>query len=110
MRRAIAILGLVGMTGAGLAFSTLPTTRVAANNMPETTFLIPASEGYGVADCLSGGGECGKIVATAFCESKGYGKATAYGIAEKEMMTGSVQPAQRETGGSEPPLSITCGN
>jgi hypothetical protein len=110
MRRAIAILGLVGITGAGLGFSTLPTTRVAANNMPETTFLIPASEGYGVAECLSSRSECGRIVATAFCESKGFGKALAYGIVEKEMMTGSVQPVDRTGARAEPPLSITCAN
>ena len=110
MRRAIALLGLVGMIGAGLGFSTLTTSGIAANGKPETTFLIPASEGYGVAECLSAGTECGKIVATAFCESKGFGQALAYGVAEKEMMTGSVQPAIRETATQEPPLSITCSN
>lgn len=110
MRRAIALLGLTGMIGAGLSFSTLTPTRVSANDKPETTFLIPASEGYGVAECLSAGSECGRIVATAFCESKGYGKALAFGIAEKEMMTGSVRPASRDAAAAEPPLSITCAN
>jgi len=34
----------------------------------EKTFLIPASEGYGVGECLtSPGSECGQVVADAWC-------------------------------------------
>lgn len=108
MRRAIALLGLTGMIAAGLSFSTLAPTRVEAGNKAETTFLIPASEGYGVAECLTAGQECGKIVATAFCESKGYGKAMAFGLAEKEMMTGSVQSVAGGASSNDAPLAITC--
>jgi hypothetical protein len=108
MRRAVALLSLAGIVGAGLSFSTLAPSRVAAEVKAATTFLIPASEGYGVADCLLERGECGRIVATAFCESKGYDKATAFGAAEKELHTGSVSGTTQVASRADAPLSITC--
>lgn len=108
MRRAIAMLGLVGMMGAGASLSTLVPAQVAAEDRGETTFLIPASEGYGVAECLVGKTQCGDIVATAYCESKGFGKALSFGLAEKDLMTGSVQTAASQA--AEQPLAITCAN
>ena len=63
MRRAVALVGLFGIAAAGISLSIMPTSRsVAAANEPRT-FLIPASDGYGVADCISTKAECGKIVA-----------------------------------------------
>ncbi len=45
------------------------------------TFVIAAETGYGVEDCLSEGGECGKAVADAWCESHGDGTAIKFGLA-----------------------------
>lgn len=108
MRRAVALVGLFGIAAAGISLSIMPTSRsVAAANEPRT-FLIPASDGYGVADCISTKAECGKIVANAWCELQGFGKAVAFGVAAREDFTGSVtkqSPAQA----AEQPLSITCG-
>ncbi len=78
----------------------------AAPAMADNTFLIPHADGYGVADCLAGSGECGRIVADAWCEAKGFRAAVAYGVTQASDITGSVNSrAQRS---SEPPLFITC--
>lgn len=68
------------------------------------TYVIPASEGYGVADCFRQGGQCGEIVASSWCESRGHGKPAAWGAAED--VTASVSASSKS-----PPrgaLVITC--
>ncbi len=108
MRRAIALVGLFGMIGAGLSLSVLPASVTKAAPSDQRTFLIPASDGYGVADCLSTKSECGKIVADAWCEAKGFAQATAFGIASREDFTGSLSKATPASA-AEQPLVITCG-
>ena len=109
MRRAVALVGLLGIAAAGISLSIMPTSRsVAAPNEPRT-FLIPASDGYGVVDCISSKAECGKIVANAWCEAQGFGKAVAFGVADREDFTGTVaRPSPAQV--AEQPLSITCGD
>ena len=41
--------------------------------------LMAANDGYGLADCLNDGGECGQVVADAFCEAHGRGSAISFG-------------------------------
>jgi hypothetical protein len=107
MRRAIALVGLLGIVGAGLSLSVLPTTRTVAAPSDQRTFLIPASDGYGVADCISSKSECGAIVANAYCEAQGFIKATTYGLATREDFTGALAKAT-PAAGTETPLVITC--
>lgn len=110
MRRAVALVGLFGIVGAGLSLSVLPTTKTAAAPSDQRTFLIPASDGYGVADCLASKSECGKIVADAWCEAQGFAKASAYGLASREDFTGSLSKAKAAAAAvPEQPLVITCG-
>lgn len=110
MRRAVALIGLFGIIGAGLSLSVLPTTRTAAAPSDQRTFLIPASDGYGVADCLSSKSECGKIVADAWCEAQGFAKANSFGLASREDFTGSLSKAKATpAAAAEQPLVITCG-
>jgi hypothetical protein len=42
-------------------------------------YLMAANDGYGLADCLNEGGECGQVVADAFCEAQGRGSAVSFG-------------------------------
>ena len=109
MRRAVAFVGLLGIVAAGISLSVMPSSRsVAAPNEPRT-FLIPASDGYGVADCISSRAECGQIVANAWCESQGFGKAVTFGVAAREDFTGTVaRPSPTQV--AEQPLSITCSD
>ena len=43
------------------------------------TFVIAVTSGYGVEDCLGEGGECGRVVADAWCEAHGQGAALKFG-------------------------------
>ena len=68
------------------------------------TFVIAAEAGYGVEDCLGEGGECGKAVADAWCESNGGGTAIKYGLAAD----GAGAPSKTSSSDSKP-YFITCG-
>lgn len=68
------------------------------------TFVIPASDGYGIHECLTPGASCGQVVADAWCEAHGLEKSMAFGPAED--ITGSTGlPVPRIEPGS---LIITC--
>ena len=102
MRRILAVLAVsAAALGVGLfAGATRAATTV------EKTFLLPASEGYGVADCLVGKSECGQVVADAWCEAQGFGASASYGVAAREDLTGAIDlPTARQ---AEPPIRITC--
>ena len=107
MRRAIALSGFVSVLALATAsFVVLPNGTSQAN-VVNATFLIPASDGYGVADCLSGASECGRIVANAWCESHGFSRADTFGVAVEEV-TGSTEAALSSR--SARPIAITCIN
>ena len=42
-------------------------------------YEVKAIDGYGLEDCLSAGGECGRVVADAWCEAHGHGHALSFG-------------------------------
>lgn len=63
------------------------------------TYVIAAASGYGVEDCLVEGGECGQVVADAWCEAHGRGGAVKFG-----RITGADGEAAPR------PYFIVCGN
>lgn len=107
MRRTAAVLGFLALVSAAAVCLSLPGAARAVAG--EATFLIPASDGYGVAECLTNKSECGQVIAHAWCEAQGYAQAQAYGVASPEDVTGAIEtvaaaePSQR-------PIAITCGN
>jgi hypothetical protein len=103
MRRVVMILGLALTVGAASSLLLVPTSAKAVKGK-DATFLIPLSEGYGVAECLDGQGECGRVVADGWCEANGYSRAASFGQVAKDEVTGSIDAAQR----TEPALAITC--
>jgi hypothetical protein len=108
MRRAIALSGFVtilSVAASSLVVVPNGTSRAAGG---EATFLIAGTDGYGVADCLTGGTECGTIVANAWCESQGFSRAESFGLAAPETVTGSAQVGLSRA--SERPIAITCVN
>lgn len=112
MRRTFAVLGFASVFGTAVAsFTIMPNGASRASAGPhEATFLIPATDGYGVADCLSGANqECGLVVANAWCEAQGYAKAAHFGPARPEDHTGSIEAVGVA---EEParPTAITCVN
>jgi hypothetical protein len=69
------------------------------------TYFITAANEYGVEDCLDEGGECGKVVANAWCEAFGRGAALKFGRSEDNT------DATAETSTTLPaPYFITCGD
>ena len=53
-------------------------SQAATNHM----LVIPASDGYGFDDCLSGGKACGQVIADAWCEAHGMAASVSFGRAE----------------------------
>ena len=46
------------------------------------TYIIPESDGYGIAECFTGERGCARVVSDAWCEAHGNGGVIAYGRAE----------------------------
>ena len=70
------------------------------------SFIVAANDGYGVQDCLGEGGECGRVVADAWCEAHGHGAALAYGRARA---VAAVSVAAATVSDAEPYV-VTCGD
>lgn len=95
------------------AFSSLPQASLQsiAN---QQTFVISASDGYGISDCLAADRSCGKIVADAWCEAHGRAQALAYGLASD--ITASLPAVSAAHASTLPPaldkgaIVITCAN
>ena len=51
---------------------------------------VAANDGYGVEDCLSEGGECGRAVADAWCAAEGRGAALSFGRANGAAAAGAA--------------------
>ncbi len=84
--------------------------RIDGGQAGEThSFLIAANDGYGVEDCLGEGGECGRVVADAWCEAHGHGAAVAFGRANPDDVTGAIKVAATPAKGGEPYI-VTCGD
>ncbi|MGO4704453.1 hypothetical protein AB4072_01590 [Microvirga sp. 2MCAF38] len=96
MRRAFAVLSLcVGLSSTALSAS-------------EATFIVPANDGYGIAECMTGGLACGKMVADSWCEAQGYAKAVSFREIQPEETTGSVQKVASAP--KPAPIAIVCTN
>ncbi len=82
-----------------LAIAVLVGAAARLSAQEPSTFVIAADQGYGVEDCLAEGGECGHVVADAWCAAHGRGEALKFG---------------RSGGGSGfanmRPYFITCGD
>lgn len=75
------------------AASASPALAGFAGTDDKPTFLIPASDGYGVADCLARGDECAAQVANAWCAAQGYHHASGLSLAvgnDSRQHTGAV--------------------
>jgi hypothetical protein len=105
MRRTIAVLTFTAVLAtAAASFTVLPEGQRVAGG--DATFLVPANDGYGVGNCLAAGGECGQLVADAWCESHGFARAASFGPTFAEDVTGAVEPVSN--GSRERPIAISC--
>jgi hypothetical protein len=78
MRRAYTMLGLGTAVFFGAASLTLLPNGTQASSS-QATFMVPAADGYGVAECLISSEACGQVVANTWCEAQGYAKAVSSG-------------------------------
>jgi hypothetical protein len=78
MRKLIAPLAIVVLLG--LALPAGAETKIfIVENQPD---------GYGIDQCLASGANCGKPMASAYCQSRKYGQAVSFRKAEPDEITG----------------------
>ena len=71
-------------------------------------YLIPAGGGYGVDECISESYECGRVVASAWCEAHGHGVVKAFGrAADVTNSTGAASTGQKAVPANA--VIISCG-
>lgn len=100
MRRSVAVLGAAGLIAAAAASALLFSGTARSQSAPaEGTFTVAANDGYGVADCLTGGAACGQLIADAYCEAHGYRRATSFGPAAEAVTLAAA---------GTPPIAISC--
>jgi hypothetical protein len=101
---------IIAMTPRTLLFAAVAAVLCAAApaGAADRSFLIPANDGYGIADCLGEGGACGRMVADAWCAAQGMGKARAFGPAESTDMTATLRNASRSA--SVQAYTVTCND
>lgn len=71
------------------------------------SFLVPANDGYGVADCLAEAGSCGRIVADAWCQAQGMKQAASFGPSDPIEVTASLTKALAP---SAKTYTVTCND
>lgn len=98
------MLGVGVVIAGAVPFLISATTPTRAKAEGPTTIVIPASEGYGVSDCLEAGAECGQIIASSWCAAHGFGRATAFGYAKPEDMTATTVSTQA----APKAIAVTC--
>lgn len=107
MRRAYAMLGMgTALFFAAASLTLFPNGTQASAT--EASFMVPAADGYGVAECLISNQACGQVVADTWCEAQGYARAVSFRQIEPAEVTGSIQKASLER--RHAPISITCSN
>lgn len=72
------------------ALLALSATGAIAQSPQPGVYFMPAG-GYSVDECLAKSAECGRVVANAWCEANGHGKARAYGSASDITFSAGVE-------------------
>jgi hypothetical protein len=91
MRKRLSALAIIAMSVVSFAAMLDATRETEARANKQRDFIIAGSDGYGTQDCLAAGSSCGRIVADAWCESKGFKSALAYRKLAPDEVTGSTK-------------------
>ncbi len=91
---------MIGM----LAAVTLDTAQAAES----ASYTIPASDGYGIVECLRAGSDCGRGLANSWCEAHGHAHAIAYGSTED--VTGTITASDKVFQVAAGDIVIRCGD
>ena len=96
MRKRLSVFACLGMAAVATAIMASSGVESEARSKPaQRDFVIAGSDGYGTQDCLATGGQCGRIVADALCESKGFKASLAFRKLESDEITGSTSTNTR---------------
>jgi hypothetical protein len=79
----------------------------AAQAEKRTFIIANVSDGYGVDRCLATGATCGAVVATAYCQSHDFARATSFRKIARDEVTGTV-PAGNGTSVKDDFVAIEC--
>jgi hypothetical protein len=92
MRAGVSILAAlaVSITSAVIFTSTGGETEARPK---QRDFIIAGNDGYGTQECLAKQSSCGRIMADAWCEAKGFKAALAYRQLDREEITGTSKAA-----------------
>ncbi|MGL5446958.1 MAG: hypothetical protein ACRDBL_06595 [Rhabdaerophilum sp.] len=91
MRKRLSVFACLGMAAVALAVAaSTGMESEARSKSAQRDFVIAGADGYGTQDCLVSGNDCGRIVANAWCESKGFNGALAYRKLDADEVTGST--------------------
>ena len=83
-----------------LAFSASAETKIfIVENQPD---------GYGIDQCLASGANCGKPMASAYCQSRKYGQAVSFRKIEPDEITGGGASATCHARGCVDFVAIEC--
>ena len=99
MRLSILLAGVVAVVG----------ISGPARAVDGPQFIVSDNDGYGIAECMKPGMECGRVIADAWCEAHGHGHAEAFGLSED--VTGAVKVSVASTTPTPPgSVIIRCGD
>lgn len=67
-------------------------------------YVIASNDGYGLQECLGAGGECGHVVADAWCEAHGHGHAVSFGV------RGALANGATQVAADDETYVVKCGD
>lgn len=106
MRKRLSALAVLAMSAVSFAVMLDSSRETEARIGKQRDFVIAGSDGYGTQDCFASGSSCGRIVADAWCEAKGFRGALAYRKLAPDEITGSTSASR---GGPAPDsFLISC--
>jgi hypothetical protein len=90
---------------AAAAFACLAAVPAAAETR---IFIIENHSDYGVDQCLMSGGRCGKVVASAYCQSRNFAQAVSFRKIDPGEITGGSTQASCHTAICGDWVAIEC--
>jgi hypothetical protein len=106
MRTRVSILAALAVVATSAVIFASSGVESEAKSSKQRDFIIAGSDGYGTQECLSSQGNCGRIVADAWCEAKGFKSALAYRQLGRDEITGSASTS----GAAVDSFLISCKN
>jgi hypothetical protein len=92
MRARISFVAAIAIAASSAAMFASTDVESQAKAPKQRDFVVAGSDGYGTQECLTNQSQCGRIVANAWCEAKGFKSALAYRQLDRDEITGSANP------------------